>query len=514
MYDVGEDDGKYFIVMEYLEGVTLKTLIKKRKKLTLAEVIDIMLQLTSGIACAHESYIIHRDIKPQNILMLDNGLVKITDFGIAMALNNSELTQTNSVMGSVHYLPPEQANGSGATVKSDIYSLGILMFEALTGQLPFKGENAVEIAIKQMRDPIPSVCEMNPEIPQSIENIILKATAKNPKNRYDNVMEMHDDVARALDKDRRDEKKITFMYPETEFEEKELPSRTKTQEEKRNKEKEKKKDKKINKFIIIFGIVVTLITVILFLIFIILGNKKPKDIEIIDVSDMTVVAAEKELEKLGFIVNSEVKEKTSDKIIEGNVISTEPAIGRTVKEGTKITLVVSKGSEKIEIEDYTNKDIDSVKYILEKAGIHIIEEEKEITKDDNIKEGTIVEQDVKKGEKLGNGDSITLTVAKIITVYPDFVNEGYTLDQVTSFCEDNGIVLQSTAKETSDYKENSIIAQSRTAGSKVVKGVTLRVTYAKAPAKVETPKTEDKIETNKTEDKTTTDKTTKTETTE
>lgn len=519
MYDVGEDDGKYFIVMEYLEGVTLKSLIKKRKKLTLAEVIDIMLQLTSGIACAHESYIIHRDIKPQNILMLDNGLVKITDFGIAMALNNSELTQTNSVMGSVHYLPPEQANGSGATVKSDIYSLGILMFEALTGQLPFKGENAVEIAIKQMRDPIPSVCEMNPEIPQSIENIILKATAKNPKNRYDNVMEMHDDIARALDKDRRDEKKITFMYPETEFEEKELPSRTKTQEEKRSKEKEEKKDKKINKFIMIFGIIIAVITIIAVLIFIILGNKKPKDIEIIDVSDMTVVAAEKELEKLGFIVNSEVKEKASDKIIEGNVISTEPAIGRTVKEGTKITLVVSKGTEKIEIEDYTNKDIDSVKYILEKAGIHIIEEEKEITKDDNIKEGTIVEQDIKKGEKLGKGDSITLTIAKIITVYPDFVNEGYTLDQVTSFCEDNGIVLQSTAKETSDYKENTIITQSRTAGSKVVKGVTLRVTYAKAPAKVETPKTDDKTETtknDKTDDKTNTDnkKTDKVETIE
>ena len=478
-----------------------------------------MLQLTSGIACAHESYIIHRDIKPQNILMLDNGLVKITDFGIAMALNNSELTQTNSVMGSVHYLPPEQANGSGATVKSDIYSLGILMFEALTGQLPFKGENAVEIAIKQMRDPIPSVCEMNPEIPQSIENIILKATAKNPKNRYDNVMEMHDDIARALDKDRRDEKKITFMYPETEFEEKELPSRTKTQEEKRSKEKEEKKDKKINKFITIFGIIIAVITIITVLIFIILSNKKPKDIEIIDVSDMTVVAAEKELEKLGFIVNSEVKEKASDKIIEGNVISTEPAIGRTVKEGTKITLVVSKGTEKIEIEDYTNKDIDSVKYILEKAGIHIIEEEKEITKDDNIKEGTIVEQDIKKGEKLGKGDSITLTVAKIITVYPDFVNEGYTLDQVTSFCEDNGIVLQSTAKETSDYKENTIITQSRTAGSKVVKGVTLRVTYAKAPAKLETPKTDEKTETtknDKTDDKTNTDskKTDKVETIE
>ena len=190
MYDVGEDDGKYFIVMEYVDGKTLKSLVKKRGGLTLPEVIDIMLQLSSGLACAHDSYIIHRDIKPQNIMILDDGTVKITDFGIAMALNSNELTQTNSVMGSVHYLPPEQANGSGSTIKSDIYSLGILMYELLTGKLPFKGENAVEIAIKQMKEQIPSVCKFNPDIPQSVENIILKACAKNPKNRYDSVLEM------------------------------------------------------------------------------------------------------------------------------------------------------------------------------------------------------------------------------------------------------------------------------------------------------------------------------------
>ena len=132
MYDVGEDNGRYFIVMEYVDGKTLKSLIKKRGALNLNEAIDIMLQLTSGIACAHDSYIIHRDIKPQNVLILEDGRVKITDFGIAMALNKAELTQTNSVMGSVHYLPPEQASGSGSTIKSDIYSIGILMFELLT----------------------------------------------------------------------------------------------------------------------------------------------------------------------------------------------------------------------------------------------------------------------------------------------------------------------------------------------------------------------------------------------
>ena len=128
VYDVGEEDGNYYIVMEYIEGKTLKQLLQKRGALTLTEVIDIMSQLTDGLAHAHEAYIIHRDIKPQNIMIEDNGRIKITDFGIAMALNSTQLTQTNSVMGSVHYLPPEQANGKGATVKSDIYSNGILMY--------------------------------------------------------------------------------------------------------------------------------------------------------------------------------------------------------------------------------------------------------------------------------------------------------------------------------------------------------------------------------------------------
>ena len=172
MYDVGEDDGNYYIVMEYVDGKTLKSLVKRRGALTLPEVIDIMLQLTSAISCAHDSYIIHRDIKPQNVLILEDGRVKITDFGIAMALNSHELTQTNSIMGSVHYLPPEQANGSGSTIKSDIYSLGILMYELITGKIPFKGDNAVEIAIKHMKEQIPSVCKINPDIPQSIENVI------------------------------------------------------------------------------------------------------------------------------------------------------------------------------------------------------------------------------------------------------------------------------------------------------------------------------------------------------
>ena len=470
MYDVGEDDGKYFIVMEYLEGQTLKTLIKRRGALTLSEVIDIMLQLTSGLACAHESYIIHRDIKPQNVVILEDGTVKITDFGIAMALNSNELTQTNSVMGSVHYLPPEQANGTGATIKSDIYSSGILMYELLTGKLPYKGENAVEIAIKHMKEKIPSVREFNEKIPQSVENIILKACAKNPKNRYDSVKEMYDDLKTCLDKSRADEEVLEYKYPELE------------EEVKVKKEVEKMDDeeKKLNKAIKISGIITAVLFVIaIFVLFIFPAITGNKEIEVPDVANKTVKEAEKILEKEGFTVASKVKNEQSDKIKEGKVISTDPKAGRTIKKGTKITLIVSSGKEKIEIEDYTNKDFETVKYLLEKQGIKIETEEQEVTKDDNIKEGTILKQSVKSGKKLTKGETITFTVAKVIVTYPDFVNENYTLEQVQKFCEENEIILDSTAKETNDYKENSIIYQNRQAGTKVMKGVTLKVTFAK-----------------------------------
>jgi len=214
IYDVGEDDGDYYIVMEYIDGKNLKQMLKKRGKLTTAEVVDIMLQITSAMGVAHDGLIIHRDLKPQNILIKDDGEAKITDFGIAMALNATQLTQTNSAMGSVHYFPPEQANGKGSTLKSDVYSLGIMMYELLTGTLPFRGDNAVEIALKHLKEPVPSIRVELPELPQSIENIIIRATAKNPKNRYSNATEMHDDLKTALNKERINEPLIELKYDE------------------------------------------------------------------------------------------------------------------------------------------------------------------------------------------------------------------------------------------------------------------------------------------------------------
>ena len=195
VYDVGESDGRHYIVMEYVRGRTLKQLIAQRGALNLDEAIDIMMQLTSAISLAHEKHIIHRDIKPQNILVKDDGTVKITDFGIAIAHDSIQLTQNHTVMGSAHYLAPETTKGEAPTSAVDIYALGIVFYELLSGKVPFNGTNPTEIAVKHLREKMPYIRDFNPTIPQSVENVILKATAKRVDQRYQSVDEMIDDLA-------------------------------------------------------------------------------------------------------------------------------------------------------------------------------------------------------------------------------------------------------------------------------------------------------------------------------
>ena len=476
VYDVGEDDGKYFIVMEYVQGLTLKQLIKKRGSLTLPEVQDIMLQLTSAVAHAHESYIIHRDIKPQNVIILEDGRVKIMDFGIAVALNAGEFTQTNSVMGTVYYIPPEQANGGAATTKSDIYSLGILMYELVTGHVPFKGDNPVEVAIKHMNEPIPSICEYDPEMPQSIENIILKAAAKNPKNRYDSAWDMHEDLETALDKDRFNEPKVKYRYPEKNFDDSdnEVPIGGRAL---RNAEKaEDKKDKRMNKALIVIGTIVGVLIAALLFVFILWPRISDKpDIEVPDVQGMTVKQARTTLEDKGFEVSGKTKKESSDEVDEDKVIGTDPEIGETLKEGSEITLIVSTGSEKIEIEDYTGEDFEKVKAELEAAGINVVSYEKDVSKDENVEEGTILEQDVEVGTKLGEGDTITFTIPNIYVSYPNFTDGTYTREDVQKFCDENGITLNVTEVQDIQSENGAIVYQNMAAGSKVSKGANLRI---------------------------------------
>lgn len=491
VYDVGEEDGNYYIVMEYIEGKTLKQLLQKRGALTLPEVIDIMSQLTDGLSHAHEAYIIHRDIKPQNIMIEDNGLVKITDFGIAMALNSTQLTQTNSVMGSVHYLPPEQANGKGSTIKSDIYSLGILMYELLAGSVPFKGDTAVEIALKHMKEKMPSIRKQNPTIPQSVENIVLKATAKNPKNRYDSVREMHNDLQTAMEKD--NEKRLVYEYPENDLEEtkviapiakeskKTIVDKPLDQEEDSTTPNEKNEK---NKLPIILAIILLVILIVLAFVYLLISNNDVKEVKVPDVVGLETEEAIKKIKEKGLEYTT--KSEESDNVEKGLVIRTEPKAGSTKTKGSTITIVESTGKEFLLLEDYTGKNYYEIKAKLELSGIKVEMKTKSVENASEYKdkEDLIIDQEPKfnKDEeiKLYENDSVILYIPEV-DVYPDMVKEKWTLSQAQDFAKEYKLTLDITYKETKDAEENLILSQGREPGDPIYEGYTLKITVSKKP---------------------------------
>lgn len=495
VYDVGEDNGEYYIVMEYVEGKHLKGLLKKRGKLTIPEVVDIMIQVTSGLTVAHDSYIIHRDIKPQNIMILDNGLVKLTDFGIALAMNSTQLTQTNSVMGSVHYLPPEGASGKGATLQSDIYSLGILMYELLTGKLPFRGETAVEIALKQLKEPMPSIRKEIPDIPQSIENIILRATAKNPKNRYADAREMHDDLLTCLDESRKNEIKISLKYPEIDLDDgKMLKLKNENLTKKESDEiiakriTQKDINKNQNKSIVILLSIFTGIVVLITSIVVLLPKlTKKAQVTVPDVSNMTVVKAIETLQEEGFTVSPKQIEKSSTVIDEGKIISTSPSGGTKHKKGYEITLYVSTGSKSVEVEDYTGKNYLEVKGKLEAYGINVIIEKKEmeVDSDEDYETNIIMDQSIKKGEHLSKGDNITLYIPDIKNLYPDFTDGTYSVSDIIDFANEYKLKLKFidkdsktisiTSENANEYSDYKILTQNRAAGTKVTENASFTI---------------------------------------
>ena len=531
VYDVGEEDGNHYIVMEFIEGKTLKQLLKKRETLTLTEVIDIMTQLTDGIAHAHESYIIHRDIKPQNIMIEDNGLIKITDFGIAQALNATQLTQTNSVMGSVHYLPPEQASGKGSTIKSDIYSLGILMYELLTGNVPFKGDNAVEIALKHMKDKIPSIRKQNPAIPQAVENILLKAAAKNPRNRYDSARDMHEDFLHCLEEEHANDKKIVFEYPENDLDETEpiekakKPKETKavkkpvnedtdeivteiTEEDVENDESEDNEEyfdepKKRNTLITILASFFLLLLITGGIIWIV-STQEVEDVTVPYVVGLTMDEAIQKLEEKGFTYTTE--QANSDTVEAGLVIKTKPKSGSTRKKGDTITIVESIGGTYNYLENYTGKKYTEVKAKLELLGINVLIEKKDIENKEEYKdkEDIIIDQNPvfdEKAEKIliEKGDTITLYIPNIVNEYPDMVDEGWTLNDVIAFSDEyklNLTIYDSTkntipATEYEKLKNIKVISQSRPVGDAIIEGfnfyVNINTQYTPVEIPEETP---------------------------
>lgn len=493
VYDVGEDNGEYYIVMEYIEGKHLKSLLKKRGKLTLSEAVDIMLQITDGMSVAHDSYIIHRDIKPQNIMILENGLVKITDFGIAMAMNATQLTQTNSVMGSVHYLPPEQASGQGSTLQSDIYSMGIVMYELITGELPFKGDNAVEIALKHLKEPIPDIRSIINNVPNSIVNIIKKATAKNPKNRYNDAREMHEDLKTALDDSRVLEPIISFKYSETDTDDTKIMKIAKKEKEveKESKPTEEVVAKKItgddlkkqNKLLIILAFIFTgLIVGITSIVVLIplITNERQETIP--EVTGLTVTEAIDKLQDAGFSVADKQEEVSSNEIEKGKVVKTNPAIGSKRKSGTEITIYVSLGDTQITIEDYTGKSYLEIKGKLEALGLYVLVEKKNVEDghETDYEDGKIIDQSVKANEKLSVGDTITLYIPNVISKYPNFKDGTYTISDVQDFADTYELKLDVEYVPTDQYEAGTIFYQSRPEGYTIVAGQSFKIKVAQA----------------------------------
>ncbi|MCD7840070.1 MAG: Stk1 family PASTA domain-containing Ser/Thr kinase [Erysipelotrichaceae bacterium] len=408
IYDVGDENDEYYIVMEYVPGQTLKELIHKRGALHYVEAVDIMKQVVSATAKAHSMGIIHRDLKPQNIMVTDSGVVKIGDFGIASIQSLSQVTQTDTIMGSLHYLAPEIARGEKATAQSDIYALGIVFYELLRGEVPFNGESPVNIALKHMRDEIPSVKEFNPSIPQSVENVIIKATAKNVNDRYQTANEFLEDLNTCLS--RLDEEKLVFEYVDKEVE-KTIVAKDEdyftTDHQLVDKEDNKKLDNR--KKMIIGGVIAGIVIIVLLIYFIFFAGASTFAMP--DVTGIDVEEAIATLEEYELVVDEDnITYELSDDQEEGIVLSSDPTANTDVKKGDSVSLVVSSG-QYIVIEDYTGKDYDEVYEALTELGFTV--KKNEITSDES--KGTIIEQSVSEGEKIdpnSTDKTITLTVSK------------------------------------------------------------------------------------------------------
>ncbi len=347
IYDVGDDGMSHYIVMEYIKGQTLKQLIQKRGPLYYTEAISMMKQLCSAIMESHRNGIIHRDIKSQNVLIKDDGTVKIVDFGIALANNAMQITSQDNVLGSVHYIAPEVAKGETASMQSDIYSLGIVFYELLCGDVPFKGDSAVQVVMQSIKKPIPYVKNFNKKIPQSVENIILKATAKNKLNRYENVADMLKDLNVCLSDKHQNDERIVFDYPEDLNLSEEDIDKKRPKPKKATKKKKKAKSKKTNVMMGIYLGCVTLVTAIIVFVILYLGgiiNFGTNMIVVPDIIDHKVLEANEILDAKGLLLDlDDIERVLTEDVEEGLIISTDPEVGSEVERGTVIKITVSDG---------------------------------------------------------------------------------------------------------------------------------------------------------------------------
>ena len=489
--DIGEEEGQQYLAMEYVAGLDLKRYIKEHHPLSNEEAVRIMGQILLAMRLAHTRGIVHRDLKPQNILLTPDGTAKVTDFGIAVAFAETSLTQTNSMLGSVHYLSPEQARGSKATVQSDIYAMGIIFYEMLTGHIPYDGDSAVTIALQHFQKPLPSVIAENPSVPQALENVVIKATAKKLTDRYKSVAEMYVDLSSSLSYNRRNEPKLVFEDA-TKADTKTLPKvpqstltsipkapvqegrpQPKPQPHQTEKPvpspKPTKRRRMKARYPILFATFLLVVASLVWILY-----RTPATIAVPKVAGQTVAEAKEALKKANFEVGEE-KTEASDKVEEGRVIRTDPDAGTTRKEGTKINLIVSSGQQSFQLGNYLGRKSSDV--VAELKGKKVPENLIKIEEEESneIEPGTIMKQSLPEGTTydLSKATQIVLTVAKKVNSIsmPSYIGSSREF-AVNNLTEIYGIkkanievVEVSTAPEGTG--EETVVEQSPKPGGKI-----------------------------------------------
>jgi len=497
--DVGTDHGLPYMVMEYVDGPDLKEYIRANSPLNLGNIIKIMDQILSAMSLAHKHNVIHRDLKPQNILMDKHGNIKIADFGIAVALNQNSVTQTNSAIGSVHYMSPEQTRGGLVTKQSDIYSLGIILYELITGNVPFNGDSAVSIALKHAQEPIPSIRKQDPNIPQPLENVVLKATAKDPRDRYNSAKEMKDDLDTSLEPGRANEPVFKPTHGNNDDETIILPNFKpnrvveKTDAENRTQDKTDDYHKNRSSFTqalrkykwwwLFVGFAAILI---IGLMFFVLNNNKNSDIRIPDVTNLSEKKARNKLESVGLKVGK-IKHRNSDSIDRGKVIETAPVAGSEIKRGRYIDLYISDGAGMVQVPDVTGDEYGIAVQKLEKLGFEVIRENQfssSVPPDHVISQSVAADVEVKPEQT-----TITLVISKgknprskhHMIKLPDL--KDYSLKQAQEFAHKHGLTLQVSSAYSSKVKKGMIISMSPAAGTQVPRGSTISVNVSEGAKK-------------------------------